>query len=176
MTLDKHVQKMAEYNQWMNQKLYEACETLPAEVISENRGAFFGSILGTLNHILVADTIWLKRFAANGIQALDVMNHTAYPESLDSILFENFRELKIRRQELDDIILTFANQVAETTLQNSISYKNFKGIASTKTLFSLLMHFFNHQTHHRGQVTTLLSQLNIDIGVTDLLILIPNIE
>ncbi len=174
MTLVEHVQKMAEYNQWMNQKLYAACENLPAEVIAENRGAFFGSILGTLNHLLVADTIWLKRFASTGIPALEIMNSISKPESLDSILFDKFEELKSRREEIDRIILDFSNQATETVLQSTISYKNFKGIESNKVLFSLLMHFFNHQTHHRGQITTLLSQLGIDVGITDLVMLIPN--
>jgi uncharacterized damage-inducible protein DinB len=167
---------MAEYNQWMNQKLYEACAKLPAAVIAENRGAFFGSILGTLNHLLVGDTVWLKRFASTGISALEVMNRVPHPESLDSILFDKFEELKTRREEIDQVILNFAVQVTETELQSTISYKSFKGVESKKVLFSLLMHFFNHQTHHRGQVTTLLSQLDIDFGVTDLLILIPNFE
>lgn len=175
MRLVDHVKKMAEYNQWMNQKLFDLCQGLPAETLNENRGAFFGSISGTLNHLLVADTIWLKRFAENGISGLAAMEKTPRPDALDAILFADFSELKQRREEIDQLVVEFANQIRDEDLQKTIHYKNFKGIAASKTFFSLLMHLFNHQTHHRGQITTLLSQLGIDPGVTDLVVLIPDV-
>lgn len=176
MQLVEHVRQMAEYNHWMNQKLYEACAKLSAEQLSENREAFFSSVLGTLNHLVVGDTVWLKRFASTGISALEVMNDIPYPEALDSLLFNNLSELMVRREQLDQVLLAFANQVTEVILQSAITYKSFKGLESSKVFFSLLMHMFNHQTHHRGQVSTLLSQFGVDVGVTDLVAIIPNVE
>jgi uncharacterized damage-inducible protein DinB len=176
MKLKTHVCQMADYNQWMNQKIYEAVGKLSPEQLLENKGAFFGSILGTLNHIAVADTIWLKRFAP-ALPKYDVLNavvELSLPASLDTMLFNNLQELKDRRQLLDETFSTLANSLSEEELLLVIHYKNMKGIASSKNLFSLLMHVFNHQTHHRGQVTTLLSQSGVDVGITDLVFILPN--
>jgi len=175
MHLIDHVRQMAEYNRWMNQKLYDACEKLSADQLSENRGAFFGSILGTLNHIMVADTIWLKRFAASGVSSLKVLDAVPYPESLEARLFDNLEELRERREQLDQLLLELADHVDDAALQGVITYKSLKGAAFSKVFFSILMHVFNHQTHHRGQVSTLFSQSGIDIGVMDLAAMLPDV-
>jgi uncharacterized damage-inducible protein DinB len=174
--LKDHVFFMAEYNHWMNTKIYEACESLKPDQLSENKGAFFGSILGTLNHLVVGDTVWLKRFSASlsSYRELDPLTEIPHPEALNSILFTNLAELKARRDLLDQIFLSFSKAVKDEDLLQAITYKSFKGAPSTKIFFSVLMHVFNHQTHHRGQVTTLLSQLGADIGVTDLVAIFPN--
>lgn len=176
MKLKDHVCLMADYNQWMNQKIYEAVGTLSPEKLHENKGAFFSSIFGTLNHICVADTIWLKRFtpALLAHQALNQILDLSCPESLDVLLCESFSELKDRRQLLDEIFSDLAASLSDEELSQAVSYQDTKGVASTKIFFSLLMHVFNHQTHHRGQVTTLLSQSGIDVGITDLVFIVPN--
>jgi uncharacterized damage-inducible protein DinB len=178
LKLVDHVQQMAEYNHLMNQNIYAACEALSHEVLTQNRGAFFGSILGTLNHLVVGDTLWLKRFYAADlkINSLEPVKNLPRPEALDSILFTNLPELKSRRELLDQALLAFGKEVSEPALHNTITYKNTKGAESTKVFFSVVMHLFNHQTHHRGQITTLLSQLEIDVGVTDLVAIIPNTQ
>lgn len=160
----------------MNTKVYDAAATLSAEELTENSGAFFGSIIGTLNHIVVADTIWLKRFAPvlQTHQELNFIRDLNQPQSLDGTLFSSIEELYERRKMLDNTLLQLAKSMTVTELNQALSYTNTKGIAATKNLFSLLMHVFNHQTHHRGQVTTLLSQAGIDVGVTDLVAIIPN--
>ena len=167
---------MAEYNHLMNQKIYAACEDLSNEALVQNRGAFFGSILGTLNHLAVGDTLWLKRFYAADLKfiSLESVKDLPQPEALDSMLFTNLSELKSRRELLDQALLAFGKNVTEPALHSAITYKNTKGVESTKVFFSVLMHLFNHQTHHRGQITTLLSQIEIDVGVTDLVAIIPN--
>jgi uncharacterized damage-inducible protein DinB len=176
MQLKQHICLMAEYNQWMNQKLYEVASTLSEELLAENKGAFFGSIIGTLNHIMVGDIAWLKRFALHlsTHQELNPIRELAQPKALDIIIHDNFSDLKASRVLLDDIFTKFANSLTEAELSESVSYRNMKGVASTKNLFSLMMHVFNHQTHHRGQISTLLSQSGVDIGVTDLAVIIPN--
>ena len=176
MNRASHVCLMASYNEWMNAKVYEAARNLPDEELSANRKAFFGSILGTMNHLVVGDTIWLKRFATHPANhaSLEPIRRLAAPENLDRILFTDIQNLSEHRKWLDGVITEWARSIAESDLDHVLHYTNMKGVAANKSFFSLVMHFFNHQTHHRGQVTALLSQAGIDVGVTDLLALIPN--
>ena len=178
MKLKDHVYLMADYNQWMNQKTYEAIGAMTPEKLHEDQGAYFGSIFASLNHICVADTLWLKRFESvlDNYAAYEPIAALAMPESLDTFLANNFIDLKDRRVLLDEALLELASLLTDEELLQPISYQNSKGVAANKTLFNLLMHVFNHQTHHRGQITTLLSQSGIDIGVTDLVFIQPNVN
>lgn len=176
MTRTAHFRLLAEYNAWMNGKIYDACGGLSAEALAENRGAFFGSILGTLEHLVVADTIWLKRFAQHpaGVRSPEI-EALPTPSSLAMIQFAALEPLRARRALLDRTIGDWVGGLAEADLDLPFSYSRANGEAMTKDLGLVLVHFFNHQTHHRGQATTLLSQVGVDIGVTDLVSLIPNI-
>lgn len=173
-----HFQLMSQYNQWMNDKLYSASATLSEEILAKDQGAFFKSILGTLNHIMVGDTIWLKRFAEHPSRqpALDSVRNTRRPDSLNQLIYTDIDMLSDKRKELDQIIIDWCQQITEEDLSHDISFSTMKGDPFTKSFGSLVLHFFNHQTHHRGQATTLLSQHGVDVGVTDLLVLIPNYE
>lgn len=176
MQFKDHVRLMAEYNQWMNSKLYEACSQLSPGQLNEDRKAFFGSIIGTLNHLAVADTIWLKRFSTvlGSYRELDSIFQLPMPVALDAILHPKLKELAVYRQHLDGLFLSLSKVVTEDELLQTITYKNIKGAEFRRIFFSLLMHVFNHQTHHRGQTTTLLSQVGVDVGVTDLLAITPS--
>jgi uncharacterized damage-inducible protein DinB len=134
-----------------------------------------GSILGTFEHLVVADTLWLKRFATHPTAAPALAAVTALPDptSLDQIQFGALSPLRERRDLLDRTIEAFVADLGEADLDRPLAYRNSKGLPFTKDFGALLTHFFNHQTHHRGQVTTLLSQAGVDPGVTDLLLLIP---
>lgn len=167
---------MAAYNEWMNAKLYETAGKLSPQELAADRKAFFGSILGTLNHIVVGDTAWLKRFATHPAHyaALEPVRRLPAPVSLDQILYADFAALAAHRKMLDAVIGRWAAEVKEEHLAHMLEYRNVKGIPGRRLFSSLVMHFFNHQTHHRGQVTTLLHQAGHDVGVTDLLALIPN--
>lgn len=175
MSMIDHFKLLANYNQWMNSNLYTAAGQLDAEALAMDRGAFFGSILGTLNHILVGDTIWLKRFAAHPhcVNALSEVVDLPTPTSLEQIIFDDFASLAAHRRWLDQKIIDWIEDLSDGDLDFVIGYGNSKGVVSNKKYSSLILHFFNHQTHHRGQVSTLLSQAGINIGVTDLLALIP---
>ena len=156
------VKVLAEYNQWMNNKLYDVCEKLPDRERKLDRGAFFKSIHGTLNHLLVADKVWLGRFE----------NEPFIVDGLDQILFENFIELRQERQVTDHRINQWVASLTEDILNQPFHFKTIVNpINRTCTLWMAVTHFFNHQTHHRGQLTTLLNQCNADSGVTDLLYL-----
>ena len=170
-----HFQLLADYNAWMNVKLYQAAASLPAAELAAERGAFFGSLLGTLNHLVAADTIWLGRFARLPAQhsALDPVRAMPAPAGLTAIYSADLAHLTAQRVRLDAIINTWVAQLEQADLDAVLAYQNTKGVAFQRRLSGVLLHFFNHQTHHRGQASTLLSQAGVDIGVTDLLALIP---
>jgi len=171
-----HVRRMAEYNHWMNEKLYRALEELPEAALSANMGAFFGSLLGTLNHLLIGDLLWMKRLAElpePGVLA--ALRIRPAPLALNSWLSHSLTGCLAERRTLDRMLLDWCASLSEAELDQALSYRNYRGVAATKPLFPVLMHLFNHQTHHRGQLSTLMSQLGLDPGVTDLIALIDDV-
>ena len=172
MSLVQQFQLMADYNHWMNENLYGAASALTPADLAEDRGAFFGSLLGTFNHLMVADTIWLQRFAhhPNRFPALQSLLQIPTPHSLDEMLYEDFKALRQARRHMDTTILAFVNETIESDFEKMLVYKSTKGDSFKKPFGPLLLHFFNHQTHHRGQITVLLNQQGIDYGTTDLLV------
>lgn len=168
---------MSRYNQWMNQRVYAAAARVSEDDLYADRGAYFRSVFGTLNHILVGDTLWLKRFGEHPrrFAALAGLLDTPLPACLDSQLYDDLPSLSAALAELDSVIIEFADALDNDVVGTSLSYIDTQGHPYTKSLGLLLQHFFNHQTHHRGQVTTLLSQCGVDVGVTDFLEIIPNL-
>jgi uncharacterized damage-inducible protein DinB len=151
---------MARYNRWMNERLYECCARLPDAQRKEDVGAFFKSIHGTLNHLLLADRIWMGRFTGAPFAAT----------SLAAELHADFSELQRERAATDAAISAWVASLSEEDLAGTLSYTSIVNPAPREQpLWFALAHFFNHQTHHRGQLTTLLFQRGIDPGVTDLL-------
>lgn len=159
----------AEYNRRMNQKLYAAAERLSEADRTGDKGAFFGSVQNTLQHIMVADLIWLRRFQSVPKLKSVLEPVSDYPEiqSLDETLFADFTALTKVRERLDQLLIAFANVLSSEILAARFRYKNLAGKASENILWVYVAHVFNHQTHHRGQTTTLLTQMGIDVGVTD---------
>lgn len=171
-----HLRLMARYNAWMNDRLLDVAARLPAESLAAERGAFFGSILGTLNHLVVTDTIWLQRFAAHpaNFHSLQPVLDLPRPQRLDERPFDSLPALAVRRELLDRTIESWVETLTDADLDSVLRYPNSRGEIQGREMYALLIHLFNHQTHHRGQTTTLLSQAGVDIGVTDVLSLIPN--
>lgn len=169
---------LADYNQRMNESVFNAAFKLSSQELLANRGAFFGSILGTLNHILVGDIIWLKRFADHPaeLQVLDPMRRIEMPRALHEMLYPVIDDLASARMAMDILLKNFTSVLTDEVLLSSLQYRNSKGQVFTKNMSHLIQHLFNHQTHHRGQVSTLLYQAGVDIGVTDLLIDVPDSE
>jgi uncharacterized damage-inducible protein DinB len=166
---------MADYNRWMNDRVYDAAATLDEATLTADKGAFFGSILATLNHIAVADTIWLHRFAQHpaSFAALGKISAFPMPTSLSQSLAPDLSGLRRYRRQIDELVTQWVVELKPEHLSADITYSNMAGVRSSRHFGALLQHFFNHQTHHRGQVTTLLSQSGVDVGVTDLLAVIP---
>jgi uncharacterized damage-inducible protein DinB len=166
-----HYKRMAAYNAWMNGKVYAAAAGLPKEELVVDKGAFFGSILGTLNHLAVTDIIWLTRFAVHPAFAASLAGLAGLPRpvKLDEILIAELGELQILRRRLDTILTGLVGAIDPAfDFDAPLSYRRANGEPMEKPLGLLFSHLFNHQTHHRGQVTTLLSQAGVDVGVTDL--------
>ena len=179
MTFRDHFLLMADYNQRMNNQLFEAADKLTTEELCADRGAFFTSILGTLNHILVGDLIWLSRFSShsNSYRSLADLSELPKPAGLSDVIYPELSSLRDARSRVDSSIKRWlAEEVKEADFSKSLAYANTKGVVSERNFGELLFHLFNHQTHHRGQVTTLLNQQGIDVGTTDFLIDIPDMK
>ncbi|MGK0299061.1 MAG: putative damage-inducible protein DinB [Gammaproteobacteria bacterium] len=177
MNIKNHFELMASYNIRMNVQVYQAASKLSNEDLTKNAGAFFGSVIGTLNHMVVCDLIWLARFKPHKdtYHSLDGLSKFPTPESLDQVLYLNFSDLEGVRVKLDAIIQRWiVDETKEDDFVEELLYKNMKGITSKRDFGELVSHLFNHQTHHRGQASTLLNQFGEDIGVTDFLIDIPD--
>jgi uncharacterized damage-inducible protein DinB len=155
----------------MNRRQYSAAAEISEAELWEDRGAFFKSVIETLNHILVGDILWLKRFAAHpsSSEALSYVNELEKPKTLDTILFKSLEELNSEREKIDRTIIVWSRKLVDNDLTDCISYTNVAGKSFSKPFVSLINHLFLHQTHHRGQVTTLLSQFGVDFGETDLI-------
>ncbi len=160
----EHLQKLAHYNRWMNEKLYAVAASLSDEERKRDRGAFFKSIHGTLNHLLLADRVWLGRFT--GVVLPDGAFGPGGIRSLDQELYESFAELRAERASTDAEIESWVSALTSEQLEGTLRYLR-RGVTFAEPLWWSVAHVFNHQTHHRGQLTTLLMQAGHDPGVTD---------
>lgn len=164
MITRQYAQTMAAYNAWMNGRLYEACAKLADVERKKDVGAFFKSIHGTLNHLLLADRVWIGRFMKQPFNAA----------ALDQELYAGFEELSQERRKTDAAVDAWAAALTEEELAGMLHYTPMTNPQPRSVPLALtVMHFFNHQTHHRGQVTALLMQAGIDPGVTDLAAMPP---
>lgn len=159
MTLPDHLRTLARYNRWANERLYAACRALADETYRADRGAFFGSIHGTLNHILVGDRAWLGRLEGvdRGIR------------SLDQILYDDLPALAEARSEEDARIIAFADGLVPERAEEPLVYRTIAGEAQETPIGLVVLHMINHATHHRGQVHGLLSQVPTDPPPLDLI-------
>lgn len=145
------MQMMAEYNRWANRRLYAAARGLSDADYRRDLKAFFASVHGTLNHVLVADRIWMHRFTGNGPQ-----HHR-----LDEIVCDDLDSLEAAREAEDRRIIDYVASLDEAALRSVICYRTLTAPREIEQpLLPALTHFFNHQTHHRGQVHCLLTQLD----------------
>lgn len=140
---------LAAYNRWANGRLYAAARALSDEQYRADGGAFFGSVHGTLNHLLGTDRIWMRRITGTGDA----------PNRLDAILFDTLAELETARYMEDKRIIGLVDTLSDCVLRAELSYSTSSGQAIQQPLAGVLDHLFNHQTHHRGQVHCLIGGL-----------------
>lgn len=164
--------RYAQYNSWFNGQLFELVATLDDEERKRDRGAFFGSIHDTLDHILLCDRSWLGRIARSELPfpSLESADLVFELRSLDQGVAANFDSLVEQRRATDAVLEAFVRELTPELLERDLAYKNSTGIDFSNPLWHVVAHVFNHQTHHRGQVTTLLSQLGHDPGITDFMV------
>jgi uncharacterized damage-inducible protein DinB len=150
MTPAAHYRMFGHYNAWANSRLYAAAARLSNEQYRADRGAFFKSVHGSLNHLLATDRIWMQRFTGEG----------EAPNRLDAILFETLDELRVARETEDRRIVDFVERLDEARIAGTIKYRRVSSPEQfEQQLAPALAHWFNHQTHHRGQIHALLTGL-----------------
>lgn len=154
-----HFRMFADYNNWANRRLYAAAAELPDSELRQSKGAFFGSVLATLNHILAADRIWMKRFTGEGDA----------PTALDTTLHDDLASLASAREREDARMIAWIDSLDEARLAATFTYTRLNtSVSITQKLGPTLAHVFNHQTHHRGQVHATLTALGRPSIVLDL--------
>jgi len=172
MIMAEQFRQLARYNTWMNVKLYAEAAALDDDARKRDLGAFFKSLHGTLSHVLWADRIWLWRFTKDAEIGLS-MDRDGNPIPIgmhDQILYADFAELRRERARTDAHIEVWTDGLDDARLAAPLTYRNMSGSERTHPLWMAVTHFFNHETHHRGQATTLLMQLGRNPGVTDFMV------
>jgi uncharacterized damage-inducible protein DinB len=149
--MKSHFTTLARYNAWANSRLYAHASTLPDEAYRRDVGAYFKSLHATLNHVLVADRIWMRRLSATG----------DHPTALDAILFDDFASLRAARVVEDQRIADFVTELEPVAFERELAFESLKGVPLRQPVSEILAHLFNHQTHHRGQAHAILTQLGI---------------
>jgi uncharacterized damage-inducible protein DinB len=158
--MKSHYTAFAAYNAWANRRVYDAAATLSDAEYRADRGAFFKSMHGTLNHLLTTDRIWMQRFTGEG----DV------PSRLDAILHETLSALRAAREAEDRRIVAYVDSLDDARLGGVIRYRRVSTPDEfTQPLMPALDHWFNHQTHHRGQAHMILTSLGKQAPELDLL-------
>jgi uncharacterized damage-inducible protein DinB len=137
----EHFRMLALYNQWANGRLYAAAGQIAPEALAEGRGAFFGSLLGTLNHLLVTDRLWMSRLDGESPQGT----------RLNEVLHHDFGDLRAARLAQDRKLVDYVHGLSEKRLAEPLDYATTSGGPQSQPLHHVLAHLFNHQTHHRGQ-------------------------
>ncbi|MGD0675143.1 MAG: DinB family protein [Polyangiaceae bacterium] len=160
MDILTHHSAMARYNRWMNESLYTHAAALTDDQRKRDVGAFFGSLFATLDHILFADKVWLSRFGACD---------PPKPRFPNNRIHDDFDALYADRRATDDAIDHFIASLTVDALDQEMRYANLRGDPWAHPTWWAVSHFLNHGVHHRGQATTILMQLGVDPGVTDLL-------
>ena len=172
MDLIAQFKTLAQYNTRMNHAVYDTCGALSDEERKRDLHAFFGSIHRTLNHLLLTDRVQMGRFV--GVERTRSLDEDGRPieiRSLDQELYADFATLRREREKTDAMIEAWAsNEITGEFLARDMIYDAMSAPGRYRVpMWIAVTHFFNHQTHHRGQITTLLSQLGRDAGVTDLM-------
>ena len=158
--LANHFRTFGQYNNWANRRLHDACAELrEAAYFAPRAGAFFTTIHGALNHIMVGDRAWMHRITGDGQS----------PATLDEELYPNLAELRIARDIEDARIRDFVEGCDDAELARVVTYKPLTASPDQRSVAEMLGHLFNHQAHHRGQVHALLSDAGADPPPLDLI-------
>lgn len=171
-----HICLRATYNEWMNGKIYNVllCE-FPFGVSRDN-GAPIDSIVAMLNHLIIVDTLWLKRFTLHpaNYSALAPIVSSSIPEDLNQIVSDDLATLHHHREMLDSLICELAHSISRIDLDYLLCYKSKRGAIVNGKFFNIIMYFFNYQSHIREKILDLMRQADIDIDATELIVPVPS--
>ncbi|GAA0820826.1 DinB family protein [Colwellia asteriadis] len=175
MSLVKNFQMLARYNQRINNQLLTCCLTLSNAQLTANTNSFFPTIISYWNHLLFGDLILLGRLAKNNIANISIDDFSKFPtpKSPQDVYYNNLADIAQLREQLDRLIIQYCQQLTDEECRQSINYQTTEGQPMTKVVADVTQHIFNHQTHHRGQLTCILSQFNVDYGSMDLPVIVP---
>jgi uncharacterized damage-inducible protein DinB len=159
------VQALAKYNASVNQSVLELLEPLNKEQIMMETKAYYPSLFETVLHILIGDIHWLRRYKDTFKENKALSNTpliSLEEKSLRKEFESDYTKLFQYRKEMDDVIIQFVNELDESHFHSVIKYKNYRGEDIEKEAWKTLLHWFNHQTHHRGQLSVLLDMVGVD--------------
>jgi uncharacterized damage-inducible protein DinB len=157
-----HFERMARYNRWANRRLYGAVAQLDESEFHAPRSGFFPSIAKTLNHLIVADRIWLGRFIGK------LSEH----RRLDEVPYDDFQQLTAAREAEDQRLISFFKELPASRIDGVFDYQNMAGEPRSQPMAPVLAHVFNHQTHHRGHAHAMLSSTRVAPPSLDMVIFI----
>lgn len=166
---------MSLYNQRINRQLMHCCLPLPVKVLEQDSQSFFTNIISYWNHLLFGDLILLTRLAQHNIGQLALADFASFPSPKfpQDIYYQELPQLNMCRQQLDELIIRFCQKLTDNECEQAISYTTTEGELLTKRVGDVIQHLFNHQTHHRGQLSCVLSQCGVDYGCMDLPVIVP---
>jgi len=162
---------LAQYNATTNREVVEILRGVPEEDLGRNLGSYFSSILGIMNHILVSDVAWLARFseALPELSAVQQDLPRVEIKTLTDIVWPDLAAFAPVREHVDELILRVFQMIPEERFASTLRYRNWKGEQQDKIAWRAFLHFFNHQTHHRGQVSALLDRLSVKNDYSNLI-------
>jgi uncharacterized damage-inducible protein DinB len=146
-----HFAMMAKYNAWANARLYRMAAAMPDDLYRKEIDVYFKSLHGTLNHLLTADSIWMRRFTGEGNP----------PDKLNAIMFDDLASLHSARVEMDGRIIQFSRSLSNLDIEEIFEYRTLNGTVQREPRRDCLAHMFNHQTHHRGQAHAILTFVGV---------------
>ncbi|MDC5852912.1 DinB family protein [Vibrio europaeus] len=175
MDLSSNFRMLALYNQRMNQQLLSVCEQLSPQRLNQETHSFFPSVMAHWNHILFSDLIMLQRLVTNQIHVLEPQQVETLPtaKAINDTFVTNLEELKRLRSLVDQIYIDMTKNFTADTCKEIVVYTTTEGGEMRRNVGEFCQHIFNHQTHHRGQLTAILAQLGCDFGCTDLPVIVP---
>ncbi len=170
---------LSRYNQRVNNNILSILDSLDQNSLSEPRKVYFDSIIGTLNHNLFADSSWmlnLSKYNLPEVQAVVPRIPKMHFENFTSVPYESLGQFRPLRVAMDSILVDFIDLVPQSRLEEYIDYVDWENKSHSYRLGSLLMHLFNHQTHHRGTISALLDQMGIENDFSNILLMLGDIE